>query len=211
MTDWLEPSELGNAIEAEYLRHVEAMKPCAELPVRKAFALDSGSIVGILRKVAETYDGKKIAVIDHGTGFEVRRFDDWFDLATFYALSSGPKQVEAITEPIADSSANFPEKALIKMIAVIREVWEVDELQLRTYDGRMSKAREFDCVSARYLTLRLSQISVFRKSEIGPRAELKRVIGKLTEQGILTKLDASEAQAIIQSSATLYKVNRDLL
>lgn len=211
MTDWLEPSELGNAIEAEYVRHVEAMAPCAELPVRKAFALDSGYIVGILRKVAETYDGKKIAVIDHGTGFEVRRFDDWFDLATFYALSSGPKNEEAKDEPTRKLGVKFSEVCVVKLREALVELPKLSEERLTGYDPKMTIAVLQDCVTATYLTRKLSQSATFRKSPKGGNVALKDAISELIEQEVLTKLDSSEAQAIIQSTATLYKVNRELL
>ena len=195
-TQWLDPSPIGG----EFSRHEAAMAPCAQVPVHKAFGLAPGFNVGLLRKMAEGYKPKKIAVIDHGeNGFEIRRLLDSSDLKLFYQNIDKTNSVEATND------ANAERIETIKKL--LKQFFELNDADIAKYDPKAVAARLEGCISHSYISRRVTAMSAFRTSDEGATLALKAVITALDGNG-LTRLTDSEANELFSSGALFYRVDR---
>lgn len=197
--EWLEPSTVGG----EYVRHAQAMRPCERVPVDKAFALAPGFNVGTLRKIADGYRPKKIVVVEHeGMGFEVRRLGNSDSVEMFYA------SIDATTPEQLPSDET--ERAA-KVLNIIKDFLIEDVKKLATYDTRGLELRNAGCISEAYVSRRLSAVSVFRRAKEGATLAIKAALDEMENQGVLRKLTKEETEELFNSTAVIYRMNRQSL
>lgn len=196
-SEWLEPSDVG----IDYMMHDEAMQPAARLPINKAFALPAGYNVGILRKLAEAYKGKRIVVIDHEqAGIEIRRLSDNADVALFYAMI----EADNIAEMIPDEDSHLSE-----LRRIVDEFFKTSDGLLLRYDKAAALHRADGYIGYSYIQRRLASIAVFRKYKKGAKIAIKQAIEKLEGEGLLIKIEENEAFKKFNSKQSTYKVNRN--
>lgn len=190
-SEWLEPSPVGS----EFMLHEAAMEPAARVPVHKAFAIAPGFNVGILRKMAESYKPKRIVVIDHEeNGFEVRRLGNNADVSLFYASI---KKVSGDSEKVFNLS-DF-EKFLEEYKIATFE-------QIEKYKAVTEQMKRDVVVSYSYLHKRLTKLALFKNSENGETAELKKAIEAAIEAELITELPPNLCKDFYKSSARLFKI-----
>lgn len=204
-TNWLEPSDVGS----EFMRHSQAMDLCGQLPVRKSFSLGAGYSLNMLRKMAEGFRPKKIAVIEHGElGFEVRRLANNDDVAQFY------KSIEKTA--IKEDEENNVEKSIEvvqyeNIKKVVRDLFKQDIDKIVIYDQRALEYRNKSCISHAFISRKTSALSCFRNDTIETAKAIVRAISKLEEEGVLEKLSKSEISRLFDTTSQLYKIDKTAL
>ena len=201
-SEWLEPSPVGS----EFMRHEVAMEPAARVPVHKAFAIAPGFNVGMLRKMAEAFKPKRIVVIDHkDNGFEVRRLGNNADVSLFYA-SLNPQKLSSLVEEVEPIEE---QKAYVKNI--IAEFLKMNEAAVIKYDVQGVKLRECGCIGYAHIQRKCASIAAFRKDAEGSTAAIKKALSQLEADGLLRKLTDAEANELFETTATVYRINKNSL
>ena len=202
VSEWLEPSPVGD----EFMRHSAAMEPAARVPVHKAFAIAPGFNVGMLRKMAEAFKPKRIVVIDHEqSGFEVRRLGNNADVSLFYA-SLDPQKLSSLVEEVEPIEE---QKAYVKNI--IAEFLKMNEAAVIKYDVQGIKLRECGCIGYAHIQRKCASIAAFRKDAEGSTAAIKKALSQLEADGLLRKLTDAEANELFETTATVYRINKNSL
>ena len=202
VSEWLELSPVGN----EFMRHEVAMEPAARVPVHKAFAIAPGFNVGMLRKMAEAFKPKRIVVIDHkNNGFEVRRLGNNADVSLFYA-SLDPQKLSSLVEEVEPIEE---QKAYVKNI--IAEFLKMNEAAVIKYDVQGAKLRECGCIGYAHIQRKCASIAAFRKDAEGSTAAIKKALSQLEADGLLRKLTDAEANELFETTATVYRINKNSL
>lgn len=192
---WSEPSPVGE----EFVKHAQAMEPCARVPVYKAFGVAPGFNVGMLRKMAEGYKPKRIVVIDHGpSGFEVRRLGNNDDVSLFYA---------SLTANIEDLSGGTTQQKE-KLIAALKAFLTAPEKDIVIYDPKAVDMRKAGCVSGSYISRKLAAVAVFRNDAEGSSKALKDALSSVEAEGYLRKLEKEETNELFQTTAAVYRMNK---
>lgn len=198
VSEWLEPSPVGS----EFMRHEIAMEPAARVPVHKAFAIAPGLDVGMLRKMAESYKPKRIVVIDHeANGFEVRRLGNNADVSLFYA-SLNVKTNETLNTD--NEQSEYVKKTLVEFL-------KMEDDQITKYDVQGVKLRDACCIGYAHIQRKCASVAAFRKDTKGSTAGIKKALSQLEADGFLRKLTDEEANELFETSATVYRINKNSL
>jgi hypothetical protein len=197
--EWLEPSPVGS----EFMRHSAAMEPAARVPVRKAFAIAPGFNVGMLRKMAEAFRPKRIVVIDHGEqGFEVRRLAANDDVSLFYLSLNPAAKIEV-------EQSDFSDEQKARLKKTIAEFLQMSEEDITKYDAQAVKLRSGLCIGYSFIQRKCAAIAAFRRDAEGSTLALRRAIGELESEGVLHRLPEDEATEMFQTTAAVYRINKN--
>lgn len=173
----LEPSELV----AEYFAFLTTLEPIKELPVGKSLALPKAGLqtVPFADLVAQlNVDGKRFAVIEHPSVFEVTRFPDKTDLSFFYKFVKSRESEKVPT---------FESNQVICVRKAVKDYILAPWVSLQSYCvGLPQELHSARIVPYAYLQRKLSCVAVFRKDRRGPNVALKSAIEVLkSERGLV--------------------------
>ncbi|OHD25430.1 MAG: hypothetical protein A2Y38_12780 [Spirochaetes bacterium GWB1_59_5] len=194
----MEYVESSNAGEF-FMKHVEAMKPTAEQPEGKSFALvKEGFALSVLRDIAESFNVGKQAfvVIEHFEAFEIRRLVNGTNVKLFYKYLDKNEQS---AEKASDSMAALRE--------IIEQFKETSFEQISRYKAGITEEMKAACViSYSYVYKRLSNVASIKHSPNSLTDEIKRLIDCAISDKILSNVPETVAKDVYKTSAKIYQI-----
>jgi len=191
-------SNLGEDVE----RHYVEMGLALELQPNEAFAIPkSGFSLKLLREIAEDMSTaqKPLVVFEHGDPpvFEVRRLQPGRSAKRFYAYVGKP-------EELATDEALEP-KALV--MQVIAGFFEKPPEDFATYEPKFTKEWQDErAFSYSMLSRRVVPLALFRKSQGGGTALLKKLLTELVSEGKLYEVPEAFAEQHFGTTGKVYRL-----
>lgn len=190
-------------VNAEFMQHVNAMKPVESQPEGKSFYLPlDGPKIKLLREIAKRASiGKKaFVVVTTEAGFEVMRLPDGTDTELFY------RYLEKVEEPSGEKGSG--KKYIVQLIDryADKSFSDLSKTELESTNKKMKDANVF---SYSMIQRACVGLAFFRHADGGATPAIKKALVELVDDGFLEILPRSQSSSIFESNAVLYKRKSD--